>query len=120
MYIFNISVDTLSKVQWNLFVRLITPETHVEAITSRPLLLHAVGKQIKHAGHTIIQVNSNHAKFEKTQGALTNLSDFFKTLKPCAEQLTVKEKMKRVLHRAFSKFIGEISHGPPKLLPRPA
>lgn len=104
---------------WNLFVRLITPETHVEAITSRPLLLHAVGKQIKHAGHTIIQVNSNHAKFEKTQGALTILSDFFKTLKPCAEQLTVKEKMKRVLHRAFSKFIGEISHGPPKLLPRP-
>jgi hypothetical protein len=105
---------------WTLFVRLITPGHHVEAITSRPLLLHAVGKQIKHAGHKIIQVNSNHAKFKKVQGALISLSDFFKTLKPCAEQLSMREKMKRVLHRAFEKFIGELPNAPPKLLPAPS
>jgi hypothetical protein len=28
---------------WNLFVRLADPDHHREAITSRPLLLHAIG-----------------------------------------------------------------------------
>ena len=31
---------------WALFVRLIEPNYHLEAITSRPLLLHAVGTQM--------------------------------------------------------------------------
>ena len=105
---------------WTLFVRLITPNNHMEAITSRPLLLHTVGKQIKHAGHKIIQVSSSHAKFRKIQPELVSLSAFFKTLKPCAEQLSMKEKMKRVLHRAFKKFIGELATPPPKFLPTPA
>jgi hypothetical protein len=33
---------------WSLFVRLAIPERHAEAITSRPLLLYAVGKQTWH------------------------------------------------------------------------
>jgi len=104
---------------WTLFVRLIEPNHHLEAITSRPLLLHAVGKQIQHAGHKIIQVCSNHANFKKVELALAKLSEFFKTLKPCAEQLSVKEKMRRVLHRAFRKFIVPSLNGPPQLLPQP-
>lgn len=99
---------------WTLFVRLIEPEKHLEAITSRPLLLHAVGKQIQHAGKKIIQVSSSHAKFKCVQKALIQLSDFFKTLKPCAEQLSRSEKMCRVIGRAFKKFIELSSHGPPK------
>jgi hypothetical protein len=31
---------------WNLFVRLAQPDKHLEAITSRPLLLHSVGKKL--------------------------------------------------------------------------
>ena len=104
---------------WTIFVRLIEPDSHLEAITSRPLLLHAVGKQIQHAGQTIIQVNSSHGKFKKVQSALSNLSAFFKTLKPCAEQLSVKERMRRVLYRAFKKFIEPLLHDPTKLLPNP-
>jgi Transposase DDE domain group 1 len=101
---------------WTLFVRLIEPNHHLEAITSRPLLLHAVGKQIQHAGHKIIQVCSHHAKFKKVQSALFELSTFFKTLKSCAEQLSMKEKMQRVLNRAFKKFIAPVVNAPPKLL----
>lgn len=104
---------------WTIFVRLIGPDSHLEAITSRPLLLHAVGKQIQHAGQTIIQVNSSHGKFKKVQSALSNVSAFFKTLKPCAEQLSVKEKMRRVLYRAFKNFIEPLLHDPTKLLPKP-
>ena len=55
---------------WTVFVRLVEPNRHIEAITSRPLLLHAVGKQIQHAGQTIIQVNSNHAQAKRVQHSL--------------------------------------------------
>ncbi len=34
---------------WSLFVRLAEPDKHYEAIVSRPLLLHGVGKQTSHA-----------------------------------------------------------------------
>lgn len=103
---------------WTLFTRLIEPDAHLEAITSRPLLLHAVGKQIQHAGRKIIQVSSSHGKFKSVELALSKLSTFFKTLRPCAEQLSVKERMRRVLHRAFKKFIAPMLHDPPKLLPQ--
>jgi hypothetical protein len=104
---------------WTLFVRLIEPDAHLEAITSRPLLLHAVGKQIQHAGQKTIQVSSSHGKFKQVQLALSRLSAFFKTLKPSAEQLSVNERMRRVLHRAFKKFIAPRENIPPNLLPQP-
>lgn len=104
---------------WTLFSRLIEPNYHLEAITSRPLLLQAVGKQIQHAGHKIIQVNSNHAKFKKVQCALSSLSAFFKTLRPCAEQLSMKERMRRVLYRAFKKFIKTVLVQPSGLILKP-
>src|SRR3990167_4990519 len=104
---------------WTLFVRLIEPDYHLEAITSRPLLLHAVGTQVQHAGQKIIQVNSNHAEFKKVQSALSHLSDFFKTLKPCAEQLSRAERMRRIIYRAFKKFIGIVKVHTPTLLPAP-
>lgn len=101
---------------WTLFVRLVQPSRHVEAITSRPLLLHAVGRQIEHGGQKIIHVASNHAKFGRTQVALTKLSAYFKTLKQCAEQLTIKERIRLVLYRAFEKFLSSMLPEPPKLL----
>ena len=43
---------------WNLFVRLADPDRHREAITSRPLLLQAIGRQTQHAGQTTITITS--------------------------------------------------------------
>lgn len=104
---------------WTLFVRLIEPNCHLEAITSRPLLLHAVGTQIQHAGQKIIQVNSHHGEFKKIRPALISVSAFFKTLKACAEQLSKTERMKRVIYRAFRKFFESVKTHPPNLLPAP-
>lgn len=106
---------------WTLFVRLIAPNCHLEAITSRPLLLHAVGKQIQHAGQRILQVNSNHASAKRVQSALVHVTQFFKTLKTIgAEQLTKAEKMKRIIAHAFRKFLKKFDIRPPDLLPAPA
>src|SRR5216683_2102172 len=45
---------------WNLFVRLADPNHHREAITSRPLLLQAIGRQTNHAGRTTVTITSPH------------------------------------------------------------
>ena len=37
---------------WNIFMRLGTPEKHAEAITSRPLALHGIARQTRHANQT--------------------------------------------------------------------
>ena len=34
---------------WSIFVRLVEPDRHMEAITSRPLLLHAIATRVRHA-----------------------------------------------------------------------
>jgi hypothetical protein len=47
---------------WNIFVRLVEPDRHMEAITSRPLLLHAIATRVRHARQTTITVASTHAK----------------------------------------------------------
>ena len=83
--------------------------------------MHAIGTRIRHAGQTIIQVNSNHADAKHVQTSLFHVANFFKTLQSsCAEQFTKAEKMKRVVERAFKKFIGKIHIHPPNLLPAPA
>ncbi len=43
---------------WNIFVRLAEPDWHREAITSRPLLLHAIAERVRHARQTTIRIAS--------------------------------------------------------------
>jgi hypothetical protein len=77
---------------WTLFVRSIEPGKHMEAITSRPLLLHAVGKQTKHAGQTRLVISSTHGKSKYIHKKLAQLSRFLKVISSSAEQLTSSQR----------------------------
>ncbi len=44
---------------WNLLTRLTEPEKHLEAITSRPLLLTAIAERIRHARQTTLRIASS-------------------------------------------------------------
>lgn len=90
---------------WNLFVRLAQPHKHFEAISSRPLLLHGVATQTKHAGQTRITITSTHAKQSTIAAVLTNLAAFLASLKATAEQLTEPERLQAIFARAFAKFM---------------
>jgi hypothetical protein len=90
---------------WNLFSRLAVPEKHVEALTSRPLLLHAVGKQTQHAGQTTLTLTSMHAETNRIQRALRDLTGFFRTLRHTAEQLDWGQRWGLILSRAFAAFL---------------
>jgi hypothetical protein len=59
---------------WSLFSRLLNPDQHHEAVTSRPLMLQAIGRKTAHAGQTIVTVTSTHAKVSVVQAAMRDLA----------------------------------------------
>lgn len=104
---------------WSLFVRLANPDKHHEAITSRPLMLHSVGRLTSHAGQRIVTITSTHAKSSVIQDAMQQLASFFKELRCTAEQLGLMERIKLIAQRAFSKLL-DLSPPPPLLNLAPA
>ena len=101
---------------WSLFVRLAQPNKHLEAITSRPLLLHSVGKQTTHSGQTYISISSTHGKITKVQQLLNRIATFFNSLKLITEQLTTQEIWYRILSKALEKYLGGRQLKPPNCL----
>ena len=93
---------------WSLFARLADPSVRREAITSRPLLLHAVARQTTHAGQTVVTVTPLHADEPKIRRMLTELSQFLETLGRTAEQLTCGQRWCRILSRIFHAWLGGV------------
>lgn len=90
---------------WNLFVRCADPARAREAITSRPLLLHAVGRLIKSGGQTTLRLTSNHAQAAEAQSLLTQLSCFLSGLGNTAEQLPAPERWRRIWQRVLAPYL---------------
>jgi len=103
---------------WSLYARLLNPDKHHEATTSRPLMLQSVGRKTTHAGQTTVTVTSTHAKVTVVQAAMQELTRFFKELTRAAEQLGVAGRVRLIAQRAFWKLLASLPPLPtPKLLP---
>ena len=103
---------------WSLYARLLNPDKHHEATTSRPLMLQSVGRKTTHAGQTTVTVTSTHAKVTVVQAAMQELTRFFKELTRAAEQLGVDGRVSLIAQRAFRKLLASLPPLPtPKLLP---
>ena len=105
---------------WSLFVRLADPCQHTEAITSRPLLLHAPARLTRRAGQTRITISHPQAEAAWVERACREIATFFKTLRQTAEQLTPLQRWYRVLSRALVKYLNGRQLHPPLGLPAPA
>jgi hypothetical protein len=105
---------------WSLFVRLANPEQHTEAITSRPLMLYAIGKQTRHAGQTRLTISSPHAEAGKVEQYYRKIAAFFRELWSTAEQLTTPQRWCRILSLALVKYLRGRQLQPPDCLPAPA
>ncbi len=101
---------------WNLYSRLADPDKHLEAKTSRPLLLYAVAKQTTHAGQAHLKVTSTHGRIDKVKKLLGRITSFFKSLKDNAEQLTEEECWYCILSKALEKYLNGLVLKPPILL----
>src|SRR5271166_6468893 len=103
---------------WNIFVRLAEPDWHREAITSRPLLLHAIATRSRHARQTTLTIASSHAKSVPAAKALRAVAMFLRALVKTAEQLTASQRWAAILARAFQAFLnGRPLRLPPRLAP---
>ena len=106
---------------WSLYARLVNPDKHHEAITSRPLMLQSIGRKTTHSGQTTVTVTSTHAKASVIQAAMRDLTTFFKELSRTAEQLGVTGRVRLIAQRAFRKLLSSLPPlSPPKLLPEPS
>lgn len=72
---------------WSLFVRAAHPSARREAITSRPMLLNAVGRQTEHAGQRHLLITSMHVAKESIVLMLTNVHALVGRIKASAAQL---------------------------------
>lgn len=104
---------------WSLYVGLVLPDRHAEAITSRPLLLHAVGKQVRHAGKTVLLLTSMHAHARTMERCLQAVGRFLAHIRSTAQQLTWNERWRLILDRVFARFLSRHGPGASPPLPEP-
>jgi hypothetical protein len=100
---------------WSLFTRLAIPKRHTEATTSRPLLLHGIGRQTKHSNQTTLTITSNHAQAGPIRRALESVSHFLQRLAASAEQFTVDQRWRWLLRFIFRDWLGKRSSDPKRL-----
>ena len=97
-------------------MRLADPSKWREAITSRPLLLGAVGRRTTHAGQVCVTITPAQGQAGRIQEMLTRGSTFLKGLMDAAEQLTSAERWHRILSKIFEEQLGGRSLKVPSLV----
>lgn len=100
---------------WSLFVRMANPSNHLEAITSRPLLLTSVGRLTESGRQKTMTITSHHAKADDIREMFQRISDFFSGLKVIAPQLTQREQWCRILDKVVEKILPKATVGPPQI-----
>ena len=102
---------------WNIFVRLAEPDKHLEAITSRPLLLSGIGERVRHARQTTLRITSMHGRAGWAQNVLNGVAAFLRGLIDAAEQLTDEQRWFRILSHALRSWLkGRLLRPPPRLM----
>lgn len=103
---------------WNIYVRLVNPERHMEAITSRPLFLNAIARKTRHAGQITLKLTTPHGNALWATQKLGKAAAFLDSLRKTAEQLTREQKWYRILSEALKKWLrGRQLKPPPRLTP---
>lgn len=100
---------------WNLFVRCAEPERPREAITSRPLLLCAVGRVVESGRQITLRLTSTHGAAAQAQRLLTSVSQFLSGLLATAEQLSAATRWERIWERILGPWLQPVG-----LLPGPS
>lgn len=89
---------------WSLFTRLSAPNKRAEAITSRPLLLHAIGRKTSHSNQSTLTLTSLHAEAHKIQAAVKAVTGFLSHIRSIAEQLKPAERWRLILLAVVRAF----------------
>ena len=89
---------------WSLFTRRSKPNKRAEAITSRPLLLHAIGRKTTHSNQSTLTLTSLHAEATKIQVAMKAVAGFLGHIRSIAERLKPVERWRLILLAVVRAF----------------
>jgi hypothetical protein len=90
---------------WTVFTRLAQPDRHLEAVTSRPLLLQAVGRLVTTGRRKIIRLTSTHALADRIRLTLNRIGQFLNRLAQTAEQFSPEAIWAIILSAAFVQWL---------------
>jgi hypothetical protein len=91
---------------WSLFTFFIDDSKHREGITSRPLMLHGVGRMTSHGGQIQLKITSLHAKQSKIRESIALIQHFLRSIKHYARNgLSKLEKWVLILSAIFKDFL---------------
>jgi hypothetical protein len=102
---------------WSLYARLGSPDAHREAKTSRPVLLHILGRVVHSGRRTILHLVSTHALADRIAAFLAQVHEVLTRLKATAEQLGPDAVWILVLGVVFRRHLRPTSLAPPPGLP---
>jgi hypothetical protein len=72
---------------WNVFLRIAEPTEHMEALTSRPELLHVIATLVTHADKKVLRFCSHHENSSHVKRAFDRLHKVFSCIESIAGQL---------------------------------
>jgi hypothetical protein len=98
---------------WSWYVRAANPNARREALTSRPLLLAAVGRATDHAGKTTLYLTPMHAEVGLIKSMIANVHAAIGHVRRAAEQLPGLDRWRALLNYICQQIVG------PTALPTP-
>jgi hypothetical protein len=96
---------------WSWYCRAAKPDARMETITSRPLLLAAVGRASSYANQTMLYLTPMHAKAGIIKSMIANIHAALRAIEDAAEQLKTPDKWTRFLRYVCNQIAG---YFPPK------
>jgi Transposase DDE domain group 1 len=90
---------------WSWYCRAAKPEARMEAITSRALLLAAVGRATQHAGQTTLYLTPMHAAKSALMLLIANIRAALSHVRKVAEQSPATDRWKTLLDYIVARII---------------
>ena len=105
---------------WSWYVPAANPQAGREALTSRPLLLAAVGCATCSCNQTTLYLTPMHAEAELIKSMIANVHAAIQHVQAAAEQLPKLDRWRALLAYICQRIVGQIGlPTPPPTLPAP-
>jgi hypothetical protein len=103
----NLSAQAVALIYnwWSWYVRLAHPQSRLEAITSRPLLLAAVGRLTEHGGQKRVLLSITHAAAAQVKALVANVRAGLAHIRATAPQLPTSERWRELMHYILNKIL---------------
>jgi len=104
---------------WSWYVRAANPQARREALTSRPLLLAAVGRAANSGNQTTLYLTPMHAEAGLIKSMIANVHAAIQHVKAAAEQLPKLDRWRVLLAYICQRIVGQIGLPTPPPTPPP-